>query len=397
MSRLATHPGDDAAWVAGAATANRNTHRAEQTHSEAVSEFDSTDLADTEHVATNRRVRPIDLLMVTSQLSIMCRSGIDLAEALRGTAAECRHAGLKSILTDIYQNVSRGKSVSVAMSDYKDVFGEAYIASISAAEASGTMGEVLPRLTDLLRNEIRLRSTLKATLAYPVILLLVAISVVTALVLFVLPQFEKVFQTLERPAPPLTTLLLESAAWIRGHIFYLLAAAGAAVFFLIHSWRQPASRRFRDRCLLVLPVFRSATQPLLTGRAFRLMGTLLATGVPLLEAVKLCRRAVSNSLFQDLFYTVEKQILSGQGLARAFSSSTFIPGGASQMIATAEKTGRLDTVLQLIGEFYEDEGERQLRQVVKLMEPIIIVLMGIIVASVVLAVMLPLLDVSAVG
>lgn len=339
-------------------------------------------------------VKKVEVLMLTSQLAIMCQTGVDLAEALQNLAEQCPNPTLKKILDAVYQDVSSGIPVSVAMKKHSHIFGDAYVASIAAAEASGTMTEVLIRLADLLRNDIRLRSTLRSALAYPIVLGVVALGVVAALVLFVLPQFSKVFIDMGTPAPPMTQMLMDAANALRDNFFILLAVCGGGVWALSRFWSTDRGSHFWDGLVLNTVLIRNATQPLLLGRMFRLLGTMLQSGIPLLEAIRLCRSSVQNRYYRDLFDSLEQNVINGEGLAKALSAAQFVPSGAKQMVITAERTGKLGTVMQSVGEFYEDEGERQVHELAKLLEPAIIVFMGVIVAFVVLSIMLPLLDVS---
>jgi type II secretory pathway component PulF len=221
--------------------------------------------------------------------------------------------------------------------------------------------------------------------------------VVTAMVFFVLPQFAKVFRDLGSPAPPLTQLLLDTAQQLRDHALFVMLGVAGGGLALARVWSTEAAQRIRHRVVLEMPPFREATRALLTGRTFRLMGTILQTGIPLLDAIRLCRSSVQNRLFRGLFDTLERDVLNGGGMSRPLAETPFVPAGAAEMVATAERTGRLGPILQLVGEFYEDDGEQRLRRLVKLLEPAIIVAMGAVVALVVLAVMLPLLDVSTVA
>jgi type II secretory pathway component PulF len=146
--------------------------------------------------------------------------------------------------------------------------------------------------------------------------------------------------------------------------------------------------------MLNWPVVRKAMRPLLVGRTFRLVGTILQSGVPLVEAMRLGRESVRSSQYRHLFNALEQDVLNGKGIGGLLSATPFVPAGAAQMIQTAERTGKLGEVMQLVGEFYEDDGERQVRSLAKMLEPAIIVGMGVVVAFVVISVMLPLLDVS---
>ena len=340
------------------------------------------------------KVPRTELMMVTSQLAIMTQSGVDLADAFKNVAEQCRHQAFKKLLEDVLNSVSGGQSVSRALGQHANVFGPAYVAAIAAGEASGSLTEVLKRLAELLRNEIRLKSALWSIMAYPMVLLLVASVVVSALFLFVLPQFSKVFQDLGSTPPPMTQFLLETSLVVRSHFVWLAIGGGVGLVTLVRLCKTEAARVQFAKFLISAPLVKRATQALLTGRIFRLLGTMLETGVPLLEGIRLCHKSVNNILYQRLFLKLEQDVINGEGIGTGLAMSSIIPPSAAQMVRTAEKSGRLGAVMASVGEFYEEDGERQLRQTVKLLEPLIIVMMGVVVAAVVLSIMLPLLDVS---
>jgi type II secretory pathway component PulF len=338
-----------------------------------------------------------DLLVVTTQLSIMCQSGVDLAAAISNVAQECRHTGLKPILITVSADVNGGMSASLALRKHAAVFGEAYIASVASAEASGTLTVVLKRLCELLKNEIRMRNAIIGIVMYPIVLAAVAVGIVTALVFFVLPQFSKVFQNLGRPAPAFTQLLLDSATLLRAQAHWILGIVAIIAFGLFQFSRTETWRRYFDYLVLHAPVLRDASRSLLTGRSFRLLGTLLESGVPLLESIRLCRGAIRNRLFLQLFDGMDREVTNGRGMGTEIARSQFVPPGASQMVQTAERNGQLGSVLQLIGQYYEEEGEQYIKSAMKIVEPAVIVLMGVVVGGVVMSVMLPLLDVTSAG
>lgn len=351
----------------------------------------------TKTTARRGSISKSDLLVVTTQLSIMCRSGVDLAAAIDSVARECRHAGLKPILLTVSSDVNSGMSASLALRKHAAVFGEAYIASIASAEASGTLTAVLQRLCELLKNEIRMRNAIIGIIMYPIVLAAVAVGIVTALIFFVLPQFSKVFQNLGRPAPAFTQLLLDTATFMRGQAHWIAGIAAVIAFALFQFSRTDTWRRYFDYVVLHAPIVRDASRLLLTGRSFRLLGSLLESGVPLLESIRLCRGAIRNRLFLQLFDGMDREVTNGRGMSAEVARSQFVPAGASQMVQTAERNGQLGSVLQLIGQYYEEEGEQSIKSAMKIVEPAVIVLMGVVVGGVVMSVMLPLLDVTSAG
>jgi type II secretory pathway component PulF len=256
---------------------------------------------------------------------------------------------------------------------------------------------VFERLSELLQNEIRLRSTIITALSYPMLIGAVASVVLTALVFFVLPQFAQVFRSMGTPAPPMTRMLLDSAQFLRENILLLGVLLVSGGFGLFQLASTDAARRYRDGKLLNGLLIREATRPLLMGRTFRLMGSMLQSGVPLLEVIQLCRSSVKNVHFHKLFDLLEFDVLNGRGIAGGLNACEFVPPGAAEMVTTAEKTGNLGSIMETVGEFYEEEGQRQVTTIAGYLEPIIIVGLGVVVAFVVLSIMLPLLDFSSAG
>jgi type II secretory pathway component PulF len=339
-----------------------------------------------------RRVSKRDLVTLTSQLAIMARAGVDLASALKNLASQTAHPGLRAMLEGIHADVLAGQPVSQALSKYEGVFGTSYVAGIAAAEASGRLPEVLERLAALLRGELRMRSAIRGLLAYPIVLTSVSILVVVGLVLFVLPQFAGVFEQMSIPLPTITRTLISISLMIRGYWWLCgggLVAVGAGIWALRVT---NAGQRGLHNLLMNLVLVRDVTRALYLGRALRLLSTMLTSGVPLLEGLRLTRASIRNVILRDMFQRIEQEVINGRGLAATLMAATFVPPAAAQMLATAEQTGTLATVTGLVGEFYEEEGDTRLRELSTVLEPVIIILMGVVVAVIVMSVMLPIFD-----
>lgn len=335
-----------------------------------------------------------DLLSVTTQLAIMTRSGVDLASAYESLAMQSRNPTLRRVLGQIHQDLTGGRSVSDSLKAQAGVFGEAYAASVAAGEAAGKVPEVLSRLAQLERTEIRIRGSIRTLLAYPILLAGVSSLVVLGLVGFVLPQFQGIFTQFEIPLPKLTLLVVAASKMLRERIWIWLPVVGAIFAGLIVSRHVESGRKWWDSAMLNTVLIRDITRAFYIGRTFRLLGLMIESGVPLLEGLRLTRNAIRNSLYRELFDNLENAILNGRGLASSLISAGFVPPVAAEMVLTAERTGTLAMVTQLMGEHYEEEGEAKLRELATILEPIIIVVMGVIVATIVMAVMLPMFDIA---
>jgi len=345
-------------------------------------------------VTRHQRVPRRELLSLTTQLAIMTKSGIDLAGALQTLARQCQHKHLRKVLKTIHADVSGGKSVSESLRRHVHLFGSAYVASVAAGEASGQLPEVLNRLSQLQRSELRNHSAIRTMLAYPIVLMAVSMCVIMGLIGFVLPQFSGIFSQFEVPLPALTQVLIAIATEFRNRLWLW----GPFVLLLMLSplvaMRTPSGKFFIDRLLLNAAVIRNVTRSVILGRTFRMLGLMIESGVPLLEGLRLTRQSVSNSLYRKLFDDLEEDILNGRGLATSLVTAGFIPPAAAEMVLTAEKTGTLGAVTQLMGEHYEEEGEARLKELATMIEPLIIVVMGAVVAAVVMAVMLPMFEIA---
>lgn len=335
-----------------------------------------------------------DLLSVTTQLAIMTRSGVDLASAFQSLSQQISHPTLRKILGQVHKDVTGGKSISDAMQAQAVIFGDAYVASVAAGEAAGKLPEVLGRLAQFQRTEMRVRATIRTLLAYPLLLSGVSSLVVLALVTFVLPKFVDIFGQFEVSLPVITQMIVAMSDVLRRHWIIVGPLVICSIVGLVVSRHVESGRRKWDYAMLNVPILRDVTRAFYIGRTFRLMGLMIESGVPLLEGLRLTRNSVRNSLYRKLFDELEESILNGRGLAASLINAGFVPAVAAEMVLTAERTGTLGMVTELMGEHYEEEGESKLRELATLLEPTIIVVMGAIVATIVMAVMLPMFDIA---
>ena len=346
------------------------------------------------HATSRFRLSKRELTNLTSQLAIMLQSGVDVSSALQTLARQSQNPNQTQILQAIHAKVLGGQAFSASLKPYTHVFGPSYVATVAAGEASGRMAIILTQLASLLRSELRLRTSLRTLIAYPILLLSVSSLVTAALVLFVLPKFAEIFAQFNTPLPLITQVLLSAATELRGRWWLwgpVLALMGTGFIVFVMS---ATGRRLWDTFLLRAFLLRDVTRMLLIGRACRLLGLMIDSGVPLLESLGIARSSIRNSLYQQVLMALEQSVLNGRGLGEALLKTDFIPPSAAEMLLTAERTGNLGGVTQLIGEHFEEEAENRLREIVTFIEPVITIAMGSIVAIVVMSVMLPMFDMA---
>lgn len=235
---------------------------------------------------------------------------------------------------------------------------------------------------------------MRTLLAYPMLLAGVSSLVIIGLVTFVLPKFVDIFSQFDVPLPLVTRVVVFLSDTLRQHSWLWLPMAVCALVALALSRRMEAGRRKWDALFLNAPLLREITRAFYVGRTFRLLGMLIESGVPLLEGLRLTRNSIRNVLYHELFDDLEESILNGRGLANSLINAGFVPPVAAEMVLTAERTGTLGMVTELMGEHYEEEGETRLREMATILEPLIIVAMGVVVATIVMAVMLPMFDIA---
>lgn len=338
------------------------------------------------------RVKAKEMFFVCRQMALLLETGVDLTEALDLVAQQVKSERLQDCLDDIREAISTGVSLSAAVQRQSAIIGEEIAATLRAGEASGRLAETFRQLASRIEEEVQLRGTLRSALAYPMTLFGVSQIVVAVLVWFVLPQFGDTFSSMAIEPPWITQFLIDSAAFIRQHVFGLLTGAVVAVIAMIAVSRRPEFQRFQNRLAFSSPILGVAIRNLATGQFFVTCGHLLQSGIPLLEAIRLVRGATKYAALRQLADTWESEALDGHGLTQCMDDFDFLPDGATAMLMTAEKSGKLDIVLIQAGQYYRSEGTSQLKTVLKISEPLIILVLGVFVGVVVASVLLPMLD-----
>ncbi|MEN1681898.1 MAG: type II secretion system F family protein [Planctomycetota bacterium] len=346
---------------------------------------------------SNARVPAKDVADITAQLAIMTKSGVDIATAMQSLAAQCARPALAEVLEAVRDDVIGGKRFSDALAMHPRIFDDAYVATVAAGEATGQMAEIFAQLAELKRSELRLRRTIASLLVYPILLAVVSVVVIIALVVFVLPQFAGIFEQYDTPLPAVTQALLAVAEELQVRWWLWGPVAIGGVAGLVSLRVTPTGRRVWDHGLLYGPGIGPVSQKLIVGRLCRLMGLMIGSGVTLLDALVLAGKSTSNSIYRSLINDLENAVTNGQSLTATLEKSEVFPAAATEMIGTAERSGKLGEVLRMIGAYFEEEGEAGARSITAALEPLITVVMGAIVAVVVLAVMLPVFDLATVA
>lgn len=344
-----------------------------------------------------RRASKRSLLMVFRQLALLVETGIDLAEALRLVSDTCRNQVLAECLDDIYDDITSGRSLSAAVANQEEILGYQVTASIQAGEASGRLSAVLGQIAEQFEQELEMTTTITSALAYPAILSFASIAVASVLVWFVLPQFEKSFESMGVDPPIFTQYLIWASGLVRRNVLIVVGGALGTIALLVVLSGQPSTRRIIGNLCFSSPILGAALRNMSIGNMFINLGHLLRNGISLLEAIQLTRKSAGSSAIVDMIEIWENDVLEGRGLTYSLDQMDYLPDGADAMLVMAERTGKLESVLTSAGTHYRDEGTAKMKQLLKLSEPVIIILLGAFVGVVVASVLLPMLDVQSAG
>jgi type IV pilus assembly protein PilC len=340
------------------------------------------------------RVKLSDLAIFARQFSTMLDAGVSLIRCLDVLQAQTNNARLRKILMDLSARVESGESLSRSMARHPKAFSQLIIGLIRAGEVGGVLEESLQRIAGFLEKDVELRRKIRSALTYPVIVLLAAVGIVIFLVSWLVPQFASLFKELgikEMPAP--TQFLIDLSALFTQR-YYVVLIAVAAVFIaykLFVSTR--VGRRVADRVKLRIPVFGPLHHKIVMARFSRTMGTLLASGVPILQAMETVAGVVGNSVVSDAVIESRARIREGEKIADPLQRSKMFPPMVVHMVSVGEESGSLDHMLNKIADFYENEVEMTIASLTAAIEPVMIVLLGFIVGFIVISMFLPMIEV----
>lgn len=340
------------------------------------------------------RVSKRDIIFLTNQLAIMVDTGITLSAALDGILQQEKNPSLRKVLADLKIAVEAGENFSSALARYPKLFNKTYVALVRAAEASGGLGSMLERIAGYLRKEMETRSRVRAAMAYPGVMLVMALGVTVFLLTYVLPRFTPIFQSRGMTLPAPTRVVMAVSHVFVDYAYLWLAGVLAMIVGYVLMLRTPQGRQWFDLARLHLPVLGTMNRKVILGRSIRTLGTLLASDVPLLDALNLSAEVSGNCHYEKLWNRVRDEVTAGKRICDSLTGHPLVPPVLVQMIASGEEAGKLDDVLQRVSGYYEHEVETAIKAATSMLEPLMIGVMGIIVGGIGLALLLPIFSLS---
>jgi len=344
-----------------------------------------------------KRIKPRDIAIFTRQLATMMKAGVPLLQSFDIVGRGNPNPSVAKLLNDIRADVETGTSLSSAFRKFPLYFNNLYCNLVEAGEAAGILESILDRLATYMEKTEAIKSKIKSALMYPIAVVVVAFVVVSVIMIFVIPAFKEVFSNFgaDLPAPTLFTIAISEffvANW-----WWMFPLIFAAIFFFMQAWRRNEKvQMFMDRLLLKMPIFGPIIEKSVVARWTRTLSTMFAAGVPLVESLDSVGGASGNALYAQATQKIQQEVSTGTSLTTAMANANLFPSIVLQMAAIGEESGSLDHMLGKAADFYEAEVDEAVAGLSSLMEPIIIVVLGVIIGGIVVSMYLPIFQLGQV-
>jgi len=341
-----------------------------------------------------KQISKKEITLFTSQLANLIESGINIINALNIISNQSTNKYLKNILNDIISSIKDGKSLSESFAAFPDIFSNLYYLMVRVGEASGNLKEVLKRLAGYLEEDAEFKDSLRASLVYPFFIFTISMLTVLVLFIFVIPRMIIMFEDMGQTLPLATRIVIGISDFLLSYWWIILAVIGAIIFLLQRIYRHPTGKSNWDKLKLKAWIFGPVISKAQISRLMRTMALLFSSGIPVTPSLEISASILDNEILKSEVLRFREEIAEGSSLSHSFKNSKFFPELVSNIVAVGEETGDLEKSLIRIADNYEKEISRNLKTLTKLMEPVIILIMGLIVGFIVIAMLLPIFQID---
>ncbi|MBN1278020.1 MAG: type II secretion system F family protein [Deltaproteobacteria bacterium] len=335
------------------------------------------------------KVTAKDMVIFTRQFSTMIDAGLPLVQGLTILSEQTENRTFKNILNEITKDVEGGSTLADAMKKHPKVFDQLFVNLIAAGEVGGILDTILQRLTVYIEKAEKLKSRIKGAMTYPIIVVAIAVIVISVILVFVIPVFQEMFEGFGSALPAPTQIVVNLSNFFKNNIHYMIGAFIVLIFAFKKFRNTERGRKLTDAIALKLPVFGPLLKKVAIARFTRTLGTMISSGVPILDALEIVARTSGNVIIEDVVLEVRSSIAEGQTIAEPLSESDIFPGMVTQMISVGEATGALDAMLDKIADFYDDEVDVAVEAMTSMLEPLLMVFLGGSIGGLVVAMYLP--------
>jgi type IV pilus assembly protein PilC len=342
-----------------------------------------------------RRVKPKQLMVFTRQLATLIQAGLPLLRGLRILLKQEKSRGLRLALTGMGEAVESGGTFSESLGQFPKIFDKLYINMVKAGEAGGVLDEVLTRLAEFMEKAERIKGKVKSAMTYPVVVLVAALGILTFLMVFIIPKFADIFSDLlgGKALPPLTQFVIGISDTVANQWYLILGAGFGSVFIFKLLKKTERGALLMDQVKLKMPLFGGLFRKTSVARFARTLGTLMSSGVPILQALNIVRDTSGNRVIADAIQNIHDSVKEGESVAMPMEASGVFPGMVVSMVDVGEETGALPEMLVRVADNYDEEVDTAVEGLTSIIEPIMIVLLALIIGTIVIAMFVPLISI----
>jgi len=335
------------------------------------------------------KVALVDLVVFTRQLATMIDAGLAMVQCLQALAEQTTNKVMRDTIRDVCTRVEGGDSFSMALTKHPKVFNKLYVSMVDAGEKGGLLAEVLARLATYLENTARLRKKVKSAMMYPTAVTIVAILITVFLLVKVVPVFGEIYSGFGAKLPAPTQFLITISNILKGYILYIIPATGLLVYGWFAYIKTKPGREFWDRTRIKLPIFGIIAHKICLARFTRTLASLIRSGVPILEVLNIVANTCGNVVMEKAIRVAAGDIERGEGISAAIGKHSIFPSMIIRMMTAGEQTGKIDAMLERVADFLDEEIETTLAGLTSLIEPLLIVFLGVVVGGIVICMFLP--------
>ena len=341
------------------------------------------------------KVTSKDIVVFTRQFSTMIDAGLPLVQGLNMLTEQSQNRTFKRILSQVTRDVEGGSTLADALGKHPKVFDSLYVNLVAAGEVGGILDTILQRLAAYIEKTQKLKSQIKGALTYPAVVVAIAIIVIAVIMIFVIPVFQDMFSSFGKALPGPTQLVVNMSDFTKSNIHWIILAIIILAFAFRRYRATPSGRRRVDSAMLRLPIIGELIRKVAVARFTRTLGTMVKSGVPILDALEITARTAGNVIVEEVVMDARSSIAEGQTIAEPLSESIIFPGMVTQMISVGESTGALDAMLEKIADFYDDEVDATVAAMTSMLEPLLMLFLGGSIGGLVIAMYLPIFQMAA--
>ena len=359
-----------------------------------ISVIEVKDVAEKKSSFQSKRVRGEEIVIFARQLATMVDAGIPIIQGLDALEEQVTHPVFKKTLGTVQEDIEHGTSLSAAFSKHPQVFDTLFTNMVKVGETGGALSVVLDRIATYMEKTLRLKRKVKSALIYPIVVVSMAIIITVVLLVKVVPTFTEIYASFDQDLPAMTQLLVSISDALRYQLAYYIGAL-VALFFGIRQWHKTnKGALYLDGLTLKIPIFGDLLRKVAISRFSRTLATLVQSGVPILESLDIVEKTIGNRVLETVINDVKNNVREGESLAAPLVKSGVFPPMVTRMIGVGEKSGKMETMLLKISEFYDDQVDTAVEGLTSVIEPLIIGVLGIVIGFIVIALFLPIINIT---